>query len=171
MKNSVFSVLFSAASATLSSVVASLLLTTLFAICCNLWTVGDARAETYRCVKNGQTTFSEIPCPDGTSVPVQIRSSVVSAQDYQHAVEQHKKDQAALQKIETARQKEEAQREKAAQKLASQHQKQKAKCDDLQLKVKWAREDLTQSSPKSEAKARQKLKRAQEKLALTCPGY
>jgi flagellar biosynthesis GTPase FlhF len=129
-----------------------------------------AEAETYQCIKNGLTTYSGIPCADGESKRIQIKPSVVvSEQDYQRAVNQHKKDQATLQKIEAARQKEDAQREKTAKALASKSQKQKTKCDDLQLKVKWAREDVAQANPKTEAKARQKLKRALEKLALSCP--
>jgi len=128
-----------------------------------------AQAETYQCIKNGSTTYSEIPCTDGESKRVQIKPSVVSEQEYQRAVSQHKQNQATLQKIEAAHEKEDAQREKATRALASKNQKQKTKCDDLQLKVKWAREDAAQANPKTEAKARQKLKRALEKAALSCP--
>jgi len=128
-----------------------------------------ANAETYRCIKQGQTSYSELPCQDGRSEVVEIKTAPVSEQAYQRALEQHQKNQAALQKIEAEHQKEAALRAKAAQAQAQKSQKQKSRCDELQLKIQWAREDLRNAKPKTEAKAQQKLKRAVEKAKLACP--
>jgi hypothetical protein len=125
-------------------------------------------AQAYKCAIDGKVTFSQTPCKNASSEMIELKASPVSDIEYQRAIKRNKRDAAELKKIETAREKEFIQNQKRANKLAAKNKKDKQRCDDYQLKVKWAREDLADAKPKTEIKARTKLRRAEEKAALAC---
>jgi hypothetical protein len=127
-----------------------------------------ALAETYKCTINGATTFSQSPCANGTSTPANIPSGEVSAADYQDALKRNKKDAIALKKLEDARHKEELLREKEMKSLSTKNAQIANKCATLRANEKWAKEDLANATMKTEKKARIKLSRASEKVALSC---
>lgn len=133
---------------------------------CNLSSL--ALAETYKCTINGSTTFSQTPCPTGVSSPANIPNGEVPAADYQDALKRNKKDAITLKKLEDVRHKDELQREKEMKTIAAKNEQVAHKCAALRANEKWAKEDLTNATMKTEKKARIKLSRASEKVALSC---
>lgn len=132
---------------------------------------GHAFAEVYRCEQDGKTTFSQTPCAGGARQTIHQpnpQSEPASEAAQQSAKQQLKKDQQESKRLETIRHQTEAKRDREIRAIAAKAEKHKQKCDAMHLQVKWAQEDLTGASPKSEAKARLKLKRATEKTALAC---
>lgn len=127
-----------------------------------------ALAETYKCTVNGSITFSQTPCTSGASTPANIPTGEVPAADYQDALKRNKKDAVTLKKLEDARHKDERQREKEMKTSAAKNAQTEHKCATLRANEKWAKEDLTNATTKTEKKARIKLNRASEKTALSC---
>lgn len=132
--------------------------------------LSEAQAETYRCEKDGRTTFTEIPCTDGKASELKLNSNAnpVADSEYQRALKNKKNDEAALKKIETTRDKELAKQDKESKALAARNEKKKEKCADLQRKLKWAQEDARNASIKNEEKAKTKVRRASEKVDQAC---
>ena len=73
-----------------------------------------------------------------------------------------------VKKLQNLRHKEDAKYAREIMAISAKNERQKEKCDALQTKVKWAKEDLSNAHPKAESKTRLKLKRATEKAALSC---
>lgn len=133
---------------------------------CNLSSI--AFAETYKCTINGSTTYSQTPCANGISTPANLPATEVAAADYQEALKRNRKDVANLKKLEGARHKDELQRNKELKAIAAKNEQTAHKCAALRANEKWAKEDLANAPMKSEKKARIKLNRASEKMALSC---
>lgn len=127
-----------------------------------------ALAETYKCTKNGAITYSQAPCSDGVSITATTPDGAIPLADYQDAIKRNRKDEITLKKIQDKRDKEDARYEKEMRAVAAKNAKAKQKCIGLQANSTWAKEDLANAQPKAENKARLKLKRANEKLALYC---
>lgn len=130
--------------------------------------ISIAFAQTYKCTKNGSTTYSQLPCSDGASIPANTPSGSIPNADYQEGLKRNKKDALALKKLEGMRQKDEAKQEKEMKAVASKNEKAAQKCLGLKTNEKWAKEDIANAAPKAEKKARLKYKRAAEKTALYC---
>lgn len=139
---------------------------------CSALTLGvsTAQAETYKCEKDGRTTFTEIPCTDGKASEVKLNTNAnaVAESEYQRALKNKKNEEATLKKIETTRDKELAKQDKENKALAAKNEKKKEKCADLQQKLKWAQEDARNASIKNEEKAKTKVRRASEKTDQAC---
>lgn len=132
---------------------------------------GLTHAETYRCEQDGKTAFSQTPCAAGarqTEFHGNAHSEPVPEAARQAAVQQLKHEQREASRLEKNRHKADAKHEHEMRIIAAKAEQQKQKCDALHLQIKWAQEDLATTSPKSEAKARLKLKRAKEKADLAC---
>lgn len=127
-----------------------------------------AFAETYKCDHNGALTYSQTPCPDGIVMPINITTDQVSSADYQQALKDNLKEKTEVKKLQNLRHKEDAKYAREIMAISAKNERQKEKCDALQTKVKWAKEDLSNAHPKAESKTRLKLKRATEKAALSC---
>ena len=127
-----------------------------------------AFSDTYKCTINGATTFSQTPCAIGTSTPANIPNSEIPEADYQKALERNRKDAVTLKKLEDARHKDELLRAKEMKTMAAKNAQTANKCATQRANEKWAKEDLSNASMKTEKKARIKLNRASEKTALAC---
>ena len=127
-----------------------------------------AFTDAYKCTINGTTTFSQTPCSIGVSTPANIPNSEIPAADYQKVVERNKKDAVTLKKLEDARHKDELLRDKEIKTMTAKNAQTANKCATLRAHEKWAKEDLSNASMKTEKKARIKLNRASEKTALAC---
>lgn len=132
------------------------------------FTCADLRAEAYKCTHNGTTTYSQTPCETGISKPIQQRPDEVPAEVYRQALKQNAQDKVTVEKMRDARHRSEAKYEREMKAIAQKNENKKQECDALQAKVKWAKEDLAASGGRSETKAKLKLKRANENLALHC---
>lgn len=125
-------------------------------------------AETYKCVHQGATTYSQTPCETGISKPITLKPDEVPAETYRQALKQNAQDKMTVEKMQDARHKSEAKYEREMKAIARKNEVKKQQCDALQAKVKWAKEDLAASGARTENKAKLKLKRADENLALHC---
>lgn len=143
-------------------ILATSLMISLSAIC------SAAFAETYKCDHHGAVTYSQTPCAEGIVKPMHLTVDKVSSADYQMGLKEHLKEQAEVKKLQNNRHREEAKYAREMRVILAKNERQKEKCDALQAKVKWAKEDLSNAHPKAESKARFKLKRATEKAALSC---
>lgn len=143
-----------------------------FIACVSLFLLSQiAVAETYKCMEDGVTSFTQQPCKSGVSIPLKLQSDEVTAEARQQALNLSAKEKAELRQLQEARQREESQMEKQMRALAAKNEKKKQQCASLQLKEQWAREDLANASGKNEAKAKSRLKRAKEKTQLSCKDY
>jgi dipeptidase len=130
--------------------------------------ITSASAETYKCVDNGVSTYTQTPCPDTATQSVHKSSNNVSDKDYQQAIKTSKKEKADLNSLLSARSKEEEKYQKEQRKISTKNEKDRQKCAALQLSAKWAKEDLANATAKSMSKAKSKLKKANEKAELQC---
>lgn len=128
-------------------------------------------AEVYQCELNGKTTYSQTPCIHNEKQTIR-QENLISLQPTPESQQlsklQHQKDIKESKRLEDARHRTEAKRDREIKKNVAKADKQKEKCDYLQLQVKWAKDDLANSPPKAESKARSKLKKANEKANFFC---
>lgn len=127
-------------------------------------------AEIYQCEKNGRMQYSQTPCSqDQKAIGKNVTlDSTDSESEKQHRINQLAQDKKEAARLERERHKTEDKRDKENSRQVAKAEKQKTQCDKAHLQVKWAEEDARSASPKSEAKARQKLKRTKEKADLVC---
>lgn len=128
----------------------------------------NADTPAFKCLDNGKTVFSQTPCKGGTSTAIDIKTIHPSEQEQHAAQNAHQQRLRTLSKLEKSRHKDEAQQDTINRRLASQAASARKRCEAKQLQTKWAKEDLKNTQPKAEMKARQKLKRAEEKADLVC---
>jgi hypothetical protein len=122
----------------------------------------------YKCTHDGKTGYSDRPCAQGKSVALPpamgIRpegAETVATQDARTLVE--------LEKLRIAREKEQERivRADARQaRTAATHRKQ---CARLNLRRRWAEEDVGRLTGRAKAAAQRRAKRATEALAVECP--
>jgi hypothetical protein len=128
----------------------------------------NALAEpVYKCTQDGRTSYSDRPCAQGKSTelpPVGIRpegAESVTTRDARTLVE--------LEKLRIAREKEQERIDKAdarQARVAATHRKQ---CARLNLRKRWAEEDVARLAGRAKVAAQRRAKRATEALAVECP--
>jgi hypothetical protein len=128
----------------------------------------QAQESVFRCHHNGKTSYSERPCTQGKSESVVIKALPAN----QHAAAKQKKEHLQrtqyLKKVEAEREKEYAKLDRERNQEAKKYARAKKHCEDLRKKAQWAKEDLRNATPKTEVKARIKLKRAQQTAEYAC---
>ncbi len=123
----------------------------------------------YKCTQDGKTSYSDRPCAKGKSaelppMPVGIRpegAESVTTRDARTLLE--------LEKLRIAREKEQERIDKAdarQARLAATHRKQ---CARLNLRKRWAEEDVGRLRGRAKVAAQRRAKRATEALAVECP--
>lgn len=128
----------------------------------------SADTPAFKCQDNGKTIFSQTPCKSGTSTAIDIKTIAPSEQEQHAAQNAHQQRLKTLSKLEKSRHKDDAKQDAINRRLASQAASKRKHCEAKQLQAKWAKEDFKNTQPKAEMKARQKLKRAEEKAELVC---
>jgi hypothetical protein len=129
----------------------------------------NALAEpVYKCTQDGKTSYSDRPCAHGKSVelpaPAGIRpegAESVTTRDARTLLE--------LEKLRIAREKEQERIDKAdarQARVAATHRKQ---CARLNLRRRWAEEDVARLTGRAKVAAQRRAKRATEALAVECP--
>jgi type IV secretory pathway VirB10-like protein len=120
----------------------------------------------YKCEVAGKTVYSDAPCADSVHTKeIQLQPNSRDANDAQQRLQQDKKE---LQRLESARKKQEATDQKAWQRARKTQQAREKKCKELALRAKWAREDADHASGRSREKAQRNAQRAEEKYQLSC---
>lgn len=122
----------------------------------------------YKCTQGGKTSYSDRPCAHGKSVelppPAGIRpegAESVTTRDARTLVE--------LEKLRIVREKEQERIAKAdarQARIAATHRKQ---CARLNLRKRWAEEDVARLSGRARVAAQRRAKRATDALAVECP--
>ncbi|MBC3874395.1 hypothetical protein [Undibacterium flavidum] len=132
--------------------------------------LSSAIADTpaFKCQDNGKIIFSQTPCKSGTSTVIDIKTIRPSEQEQHAAQNAHQQRLKIVSKLEKSRHKDDAKQDAINRHIASQAASARKHCEAKQLQAKWAKEDLKNTQPKAEMKARQKLKRAEEKADLVC---
>jgi hypothetical protein len=121
----------------------------------------------YKCEAAGKTVYSDVPCAESVQSSKEIRLTPDGGDstDAQQRLQQDKKE---LQRLESARKKQEEADEKARQRARKAQQKNAKKCSELALHLKWAKEDAEQATGRSREKAQRNLRRSEEKYQLSC---
>ncbi len=122
----------------------------------------------YKCTQDGRTSYSDRPCAKGKSVelppPAGIRpegAESVATRDARTLLE--------LEKLRIAREKEQERIDRAdarQARIAATHRKQ---CARLNLRKRWADEDVARLTGRAKVAAQRRAKRATEALAVECP--
>ncbi|MFZ6802005.1 hypothetical protein [Undibacterium sp. Di24W] len=136
---------------------------------CSLFGLASyADTPAFKCQENGKTIFSQTPCKGVPSTPIEIKTSQIPEEETQRALKRHQHRLSESQKNQKARDREFAKEETASRRIASKNASKKKQCENLQMKSKWAKEDLRSTQPKGEMKAQKNLKRAQERADFVC---
>ena len=122
----------------------------------------------YKCTQDGKTSYADRPCAQGKSVelppPVGIRPDGAESEPTRDA-----RTLLELEKLRIAREKEQARIAKAdarQARIATTHRKQ---CARLNLRKRWADEDVARLTGRAKVAAQRRAKRATEALAVECP--
>lgn len=121
----------------------------------------------YKCEAAGKTVYSDVPCPDSVHSGKELRLTT-GASDSADAQRRQQQDKKELQRLESARKKQEAVDQKEQQRARKAQQARAKKCNALALRIKWAKEDADRATGRSREKAERNLRRAEEKHQLSC---
>ncbi len=123
----------------------------------------------YKCTQHGKTSYSDRPCAQGKSValppePVGIRpegAESVTTRDARTLLE--------LEKLRIARAKEQERIDKTDARQARSAATHRKQCARLNLRKRWAEEDVARLAGRAKVAAQRRAKRATEALAVECP--
>ena len=125
---------------------------------------GTASAQTaYKCVQNGQTSYSETPCAAGQLQIIEVPPPP-PAVDKGAATRQ----QRVASQLESVRKQREAREDAARARGEQQAEVLEKRCAQLRLEQKWAAQDAVGAGDKAREAAQLKVRRAGEKLAIEC---
>ena len=132
------------------------------AVCASL--AGHAGAQDlYKCVKDGQTSYSETPCAGGQLQILEV-APAPAAVDKGAATRQ----QRVASQLEAARKTQELLEDQARARGAKQAQIHDKHCAQLRLDQKWAAQDAVGAGSANRDAAQLKVRRAGERLAVEC---
>ncbi|WP_371765452.1 DUF4124 domain-containing protein [Massilia sp.] len=122
----------------------------------------------YKCTQDGKTSYSDRPCVHGKSVelpaPVGIRpegAESVPTRDARTLLQ--------LEKLRIAREKEQDRSDKVDARQARAAATHRKQCARLNLRKRWAEEDVARLTGRAKVAAQRRSKRATEALAVECP--
>lgn len=139
-----------------------------FGFCCLSIFKTHADTPAYKCIDQGKTFYSQLPCKGTGTKLVDLKSNTPTDGAIQDAVKAQRQRLAESNKLQKVRERAEAKEESKNRAIVKKMESEQKQCDAQQLKTKWAKEDLSNSQPKNETKARAKLKRANERTAIAC---
>ncbi|OBV38145.1 DUF4124 domain-containing protein [Janthinobacterium psychrotolerans] len=136
----------------------------MFAAIVLLAATSAASAQTvYKCVQNGQTSYSETPCAAGQLQIIEVPPPPPVV-DKGAATRQ----QRVASQLESTRKQREAREDQARARGAQQAEVREKRCAQLRLEQKWAAQDAVGAGDKNRDAAQTKVRRAGEKLAIEC---
>jgi hypothetical protein len=124
-----------------------------------------------KCDSGGKITYTGAPCPSGSKATVVDTADPVTPADSATA-----RQRAAQERIELKRMQGEQAKSAIADARHRKHSRAETKsslrhqqkCGSLQLRKKWAEEDVARAPLKSRQKAETRARRVAEKFALEC---
>ncbi|MYM67526.1 DUF4124 domain-containing protein [Pseudoduganella sp. FT55W] len=133
----------------------------------NILIVAALVGAVYKCTVDGKVSYSDAPCPAGAQASTLEAPAAPSADPAAGATLRKQQKQADT--LEKARLKREEREEREAASAAKAAAVQRKKCDQLQLKKRWADEDARRATGQATEAARLRAHRAGEAMALECP--
>ncbi|MEF2265596.1 DUF4124 domain-containing protein [Janthinobacterium sp. LS2A] len=125
---------------------------------------GSAGAQdVYKCVQDGQTSYSATPCTGGQLQILEVPSPP-PAVDKGAATRQER----VASQLEAARKKQDNLADQARERAAKQKETRDKHCAQLRLEQKWAAQDAVGAGDKTRDAAQLKARRAGERLAVEC---
>ena len=122
----------------------------------------------YKCTQDGKTSYSDHPCARGRSVELPPAAGIrpegaesVTTRDARTLLE--------LEKLRIAREKQQARIDKANARQARAAGAHRKQCARLNLRKRWAEEDVTRLTGRAKVAAQRRAQRATEALAVECP--
>ena len=133
-------------------------------LCAMALLAGSASAQdVYKCVRDGQTSYSATPCTGGQLQILEIPSPP-PAVDKGAATRQER----VASQMEAARKKQENLADQARERAAKQKEIHDKHCAQLRMEQKWAAQDAVGAGDKNRDAAQLKARRAGERLAVEC---
>ncbi len=130
--------------------------------------IGAEETLAYPCKLQGKTVYSQTACADPSIKPIKIKASHPSAEQVELSQKENAKRAKETGKLLAIRHRAEAKDEAKRLSAAKHYAARKHQCDSQKLRLKWAKEDAGSTSPRSQAKANNKQRRAQEKTDFYC---
>ena len=125
---------------------------------------GSASAQdVYKCVQDGNTSYSATPCTAGQLRILEVPSPP-PAVDKGAATRQER----VASQLEAARKQQEKLADQARERGAKQKEARDKHCAQLRLEQKWAAQDAVGAGDKNRDAAQLKARRAGERLAVEC---
>ncbi|MEG0882660.1 MAG: DUF4124 domain-containing protein [Janthinobacterium sp.] len=125
---------------------------------------GSASAQdVYKCVQDGQTSYSATPCSGGQLQILEVPSPP-PAIDKGAATRQER----VASQMEAARKKRENLEDQARERAAKQKELLEKHCAQLRLEQKWTAQDAVGAGDKTRDAVQLKARRAGERLAVEC---
>jgi hypothetical protein len=121
----------------------------------------------YKCTQDGRTTYTDRPCAQGKSTelpPAGIRpegAESVTTRDARTLVE--------LEKLRIVREREQARIDRADARQARAAAAHRKQCARLNLRKRWAEEDVARLTGRAQTAAQRRAQRATQALAVECP--
>lgn len=131
-----------------------------------LYAVSLPASAVYKCKTGTQITYSDTACT-GAATTVKL-GDPVSAQAAGDAQQRLATDKAELDRLTSARRKNEAVEERAQEKSDRSAASKRKQCAVLEQRRQWAEQDAGNASRKAMENAKRKARRAAEKYTLAC---
>jgi hypothetical protein len=133
---------------------------------CFLVSLSAPALALYKCKSGDTITYSDHPCPGG-----QVLDAGNPPGDAAKARKQAAEEKKELHRLENARRRREAQEQKEQQRAAHEHAMKQKRCTLLAQRKRWADEDTSRSTGRSNENARVKARRLGEQIELECKGF
>ena len=133
-------------------------------LCAMALSAGPASAQdVYKCVQDGQTSYSATPCTGGQLQILEVPSPP-PAVDKGAATRQER----VASQMEAARKQRESREDQARERAAKQLEARDKHCAQLRMEKKWAAQDAVGAGDRNRDAAQLKARRAGERLAVEC---
>lgn len=121
----------------------------------------------YKCTQDGRTSYSDRPCAHGRSV--ELPSAGIRPEGAESVATQDARTLVELEKLRIAREKEQERIDRADARQARAAATHRKQCARLNLRKRWAQEDVGRLTGRAKVAAQRRAKRATEALAVECP--
>lgn len=128
----------------------------------------DNTRHYYLCQSDKGKSYSDKPCPESQTSQKFELSATSNDQERQRLHKQLEHERKLSAQWQAKRQQDDARSARVSQQLARQQQQQKQRCDQAQLKLQIAQQDLKDVQPKNEMAMRKKYQQQQQKTDLIC---
>jgi hypothetical protein len=131
---------------------------------CLLLTSFSAHAV-YKCISHGEVVYTDKACDGGQ---LSLPESPGSESQRNHQNESLAKDRAEISRLQKFREQRDRQDQQIRDLSARGAAARERKCKTLALQLRWREEDLREAPLHTQHKARTRVRRASEKLAMEC---